>query len=79
MTLQEHQLMVGLLAKQLQTIKTLTTILESRGILEKDDLAAFHSLTADNRQVTDDLIDHAAKIYRTIGVPLGLDIPADLV
>ena len=69
--------MIGLFAKQLQTIKTLTTILESRGVLEKDDLEVYRLATV-NDKATDELIDKAAKMYRTIGVPLGLDIPEDL-
>jgi hypothetical protein len=41
MTHQEHQLMVGLVAKQLQLIKALAALLKSREILDDGDLAAF--------------------------------------
>ena len=79
MTQQEHILIVGLFAKQLQTIKTLVTLLESRGVLEGDDLNAFHAWTASDAKISDDLIDHAEKIYRAIAEPLGIPLPAKLV
>jgi hypothetical protein len=79
MTKEEHQLIIGLFAKQLQLYKTLMTILESRGIVESDDLQAYHVFTASSGKTTDELINHAKLIYRTIAVPLGLDVPEDIV
>jgi hypothetical protein len=52
--------MIGLFAKQLQTIKTLVTVLESRESWKYGDLAAFHDVTSKDSHINDDLITHAA-------------------
>jgi hypothetical protein len=75
MTREEHLLMVGLIANQLQTLRTLCTILNSRGVLEDGDLAAFHQWTINETGGTDNIIDHAKGIYRSIANPLNVDIP----
>jgi hypothetical protein len=52
--------MIGLFAKQLQTIKTLVTVLESRESWKYGDLAAFHDVTSKDSHINDDLLTHAA-------------------
>ena len=48
MTTKEHALMIAIFTKNLQLIHALKTVLESRGVIEKDDLKAYDALTAAN-------------------------------
>jgi hypothetical protein len=76
MTQQEHQLIIGVLAKQFQLIKALIEALESRGVLQPNDLGTFLELT---RETPDAMIDQADRIYRGIGTALGIPFPAKIV
>lgn len=68
MTLQEHELMIGMFAKHLQLIKALAEALKSHGILERGDFAAFVSATTTFAGTADGLIDgRVARVCRAPG------------
>ena len=72
MTQQEHQLMITMLAQQLQFSMLILEILQARGVLEGDDLAAFVSLP----QAPLVSLSRVAEAYRQVGRLLGLgDLP----
>jgi hypothetical protein len=66
MTPQEHGLVMGLYAKQLQLIKALTTILESRAVLEKDDMKAFHALMESDVPAAKEIVAQAYETYQSL-------------
>ncbi len=72
MTIQEHALMIGILAVQLETIQALAQILESRGILNDDDLRAFLSIR--NASERKEMTEKARLIYASVAQRTGIDI-----
>ena len=71
MTTQEHALMIGILAVELETIQALTKILESRGIFNADDVPAFLSIRqASERQ---EMNEKARRIYASVARTVGID------
>ena len=78
MTFQEHQLIVGMFARQLHIIKALTESLKSYGVLEEGDLKAFMAASVTFAGTADDLIDAAERMYREIATPLGIHLPSKL-
>jgi len=76
MTVQEHQLVIDMFARQLKLTRTLAEILKSRGILEDDDMDVFYeTMPAISGLTSDHWIDEAEKTYRRIATPLGIDLP----
>jgi hypothetical protein len=73
MTHQEHQLMVSILAQNLQALDAITNLLEKRGILTKDELTALLAKT--RGPTTDVLIDRAESLYRDRAIALGVPVP----
>jgi hypothetical protein len=71
MTTQEHALMIGILAIQLETIQALAQILESRGILNDDDLRAFLSIR--NASERKEMTEKARLIYASVAQRAGID------
>jgi hypothetical protein len=74
MTSKEHLLMITVVAKQLQIIRTLTEILRSRGILEEDDMPAFGDLIRSDREMSTILLNDASTLYLSVAKGLGIDI-----
>ncbi len=73
MTSQEHTLMIFLLAKQLQQIKIIVSILKSRGILGGDDAQAFESAVAFDLESNAALFQDAQRQYLDFAKRLGID------
>ncbi len=72
MTQQEHQLMIAMLAQQLQVSMMILEILESKNVLEGDDLAAFSSFP----QVPSVSLFRVAASYRQLAQQWGVgDLP----
>jgi len=71
MTTQEHALMIGLLAAQLETIQALAQILESRDILDADDLQAFLSIRPASERT--EMMEKARRIYAAVAQSVGID------
>ena len=71
MTTQEHALMIGLLAAQLETIQALAQILESRDILDADDLRAFLSIRPASERT--EMMEKARRIYAAVAQSVGID------
>lgn len=78
MTHKEHQLIVGILAKQLQLIKALTEALKSADILKRGDFAAFVALATSGVGTSDDLINQAEKMYLDLAIPIGVEVPTKI-
>jgi hypothetical protein len=72
MTTQEHALMIGILALQLETIQALAQILESQGILKEDDLSAFLSIRTSSERK--EMTAKARLIYASVARKAGIDI-----
>jgi hypothetical protein len=63
MTLEEHEMLMLMFAKHAQAMNILVEILKSRGVVEQDDVAAFHvAFTADSSS-SEALLRHTAKAY----------------
>ena len=73
MTKAEHKLMLLMFAKQTQHIKTLLQILESKGILEGDDAAAFNYAIRADVPTNAALVLEVAKLYAGMALNLGMD------
>ncbi len=72
MTQKEHQLMITMLAQQFQALTLIVEILQSRDVLQGDDLAAFASLP----QAPLPALFHVADSYRQVAQLLGVgDLP----
>jgi hypothetical protein len=73
MTLEEHALMMGMFAVQMEALHTMADALKSRGILEGDDLHAFWNV----RPHTDrtETVERVHKAYAEIAKQFGIDIP----
>jgi hypothetical protein len=63
MTLEEHEMLMLLFAKQEQTIFVLLEILKSRGLIENDDIAAFHSVVIGDVAASESLLRRTAEAY----------------
>ena len=72
MTSEEHGLILAVFARQLQLIKGLAALLESKGILEKGDITAFFSWAQTDEKVADDMIRIAREDYYRFAESLGL-------
>jgi hypothetical protein len=64
--------MIGLFTRQLQAIKTLIAVLESRGILEHGDIPAFGALIHAESNLSQETLDQARVIYHSLCMPLGI-------
>ena len=73
MTTNEHYLVITVLARQYQYVKTLIQILKSRGVLETDDFRAFQSLVVLDEASNDALLHRATEEYLTLAQNLGVD------
>ena len=71
MTTQEHALMIGVLAAQLEVIQALAQILESRAIINADDLQAFLSIR--NASERKEMTEKARLIYASVAQRVGID------
>ena len=71
MTPQEHALMIGVLALQLEIAQAFTQILESREIIADDDLNAFLALrSVPQRQ---EMVQKARAVYAKLAKDAGID------
>jgi hypothetical protein len=75
MTKQEHALMIGLLAMQLELVQALAQILESRDILSQDDVNAFLAIRTPSERK--EMTEKARLIYASIAQKVGIDIAAE--
>jgi hypothetical protein len=77
MTPKEHALMLGVLVTQLQLMRALIEMLNSRGIIETGDMGAFMALVQSQKAETSSLVDAAHELYlaaaKTVGVETGLE------
>lgn len=73
---EEHMLMITLLAAQLHHFQALYELLQSRGIVEPSDPAAFVELVRNEERASGDLVHSAFEYYlalaKTVGVDTGL-------
>ena len=78
MTTEEHGLMVGVLAQQLQMTKALIELLNSRGLIDPGDVNAYLALTQTG-VAPSVFVQAASSIYLSIaerlGVKTGLEPP----
>jgi hypothetical protein len=72
MTPDEHMLMIGMFSAQMQAFSTLLEILESREIIQKDDVPAFFSL-ANPASVTG-LARGVGELYMELAKKLGVEV-----
>jgi hypothetical protein len=73
MTPKDHKLMMAVLVTQLQLFKALIEILNSRGLLETGDMAAFLALIQSQQQATESLVVAAIQIYKTAATLVGVE------
>jgi hypothetical protein len=72
MTIQEHALMIGLLAVQLESNRALVDVLKSRGILDDDnDLRAF--ALSRPPEARKESVDAARRLYASVAKACGID------
>jgi hypothetical protein len=74
MTPEEHQLITIMLAKQFQYTEMLIRILQSRGIVEGDDLSAFLSLVRADQRHSVPLLQAMKGDYRKVAKEIGLRV-----
>jgi hypothetical protein len=74
MTTQEHALMIGILATQLELVQALAQILESRNILTQDDVHAFLAIRTPSER--EEMADKARRIYTSVAQRAGIDTAA---
>jgi hypothetical protein len=72
MTREEHALMIGVLATQLEVIQALAQILESRGVMTEDDLRAFLGIRSPSER--SEMTEKARLIYASVAQRAGIDI-----
>jgi len=76
---QEHKLMIGMFTQQTLILKSLVTLLGSRGVLESDDLEAFVSLTASQEDADPEISRAVVNRYKSLaqvhGVNLEVNFP----
>jgi hypothetical protein len=70
MTTEEHTLMIGILASQLEAIHSLADLLKSRGIVDEGDLHAFWSIRP--REVRKETVEKAQQIYFHVAKAAGI-------
>jgi hypothetical protein len=79
MTPKEHALMVTILSTQLALNKAVMEILNSRGLVENGDLAAFLALVREHQNASGPLAEAARQLYvsvaQRLGVVTGLEDP----
>ena len=71
MTKEEHALMIGILAIELELVQALAQILESRNILTNDDLHAFLAIRSASERK--EMSDKARQIYASVAQRAGID------
>jgi len=64
MTAEEHLLIATMLAKQFQYTEVLIRILQSRGLIEGDDLSAFLAFVREDREHNDRRLQSMKAEYR---------------
>ena len=74
MTKEEHALMIGILATQLELVQALAQILESQNILTQDDLQAFLAIRSVSERK--EMTEKARQIYASVARRAGIDIAA---
>jgi len=74
MTKEEHALMIGVLATQLELVQALAQILESRNILTQDDVHAFLAIRTPSERK--EMADKAHRIYASVAQRAGIDTAA---
>lgn len=73
MTKKEHLLMIMFFSKQAQFLKTILSILQSRGIVESDDPRAFEFATRTDAASNAALLVQSTELYLRIAKGLGID------
>jgi len=71
MTRQEHMLMITMFARHDRLIRTLVEILESRDILNPDDMKAYEALIFQSERVDASLLRMTANVYRKVALESG--------
>jgi hypothetical protein len=71
MTKEEHALMIGLFAAQLEVIQALGQILESHNLIDQSDLQAFLSIRTPSERKK--MIENARLKYEQIAKSVGID------
>lgn len=79
MTKEEHGVIIAMFAKQYQSMKVLSDIMRSRGIIEQGDFSAFHfAVQKDdplNVAIYQQTKEQYLKYAKGIGVDTGLEAP----
>jgi hypothetical protein len=79
MTPKDHGLMIAVLARQLQLTKALLAIMQSRGLLDDDDLTAFLALVQSSQTGNERILKLADETYhqcaKVLQVRTGLEPP----
>jgi len=75
MTLEEHEMLMLIFAKQAQMISALVELLKSRGIVEDDDMAAFHSLVSADAPASEELLHRTAQFYLKMAAASQVNLP----
>jgi len=73
MTTQEHNLILGLLAKQMQTTEILLKMLESHGLIQNDDIEAFEFAVSQDDVSNADVLRRATERYLALAKALGIE------
>jgi hypothetical protein len=74
LSIQEHKLLIMLLAKQNQNFKILLDILRSRGILEPGDATAFAFSVVADAQSNAALLQEATLAYLGLAKEMGIEV-----
>jgi predicted transposase YbfD/YdcC len=72
MTKEEHALMIGVFAAQLEVIQALAQILESHNLITADDLHAFLAIRTPSER--SEMHEKARLIYASLAAKAGIDI-----
>ena len=73
MTVQEHNLVLGLFASQMQSIEILLRMLKSRGLVEHDDIDAFSFAVTQDDASNVALLQRAKEKYMALAKAFGVD------
>jgi len=75
MTESEHKLIIQMLIQQTRMFSTLIAVLESQGVIQKDDLDAYDALLSENDPEQAKEIDQGVElIYRGFAKALGVNV-----
>ncbi len=72
MTSQEHELMIAVLATQVEALHSLDDALKSRGVLDADDLHAFSQIRSPEAQKQS--MERARQMYAVMARTVGIDL-----